>query len=221
MGNSIEVPHDEGANGAYLAQPQGSPRAGIVVLHEWWGLNQHIRDVADRLAAEGYLTLAPDMYDGKVSNKDDEAEGLMNEYIAAAPGKAQSAFAALAKRNDVDGVGCVGLSMGGSLSLGLAIMQPALKTCVIFYGLPEEHFGQLEKIGCPTLGLFGELDQWIPSENVRQLDEELDAAGVAHEMITYPGADHDFLDDGGAAYNADAATDGWQRALQFPGEHLP
>jgi carboxymethylenebutenolidase len=203
MDSTLEVSHDGGSLKAYLAQPQGkAPFPAILVLHEWVGLDAHVRDVADRLAAEGYLALAPDLYDGNVTSDAAEAERLMNAYYPEAPPKVMAAYDALAARDDVSKVGCMGMSMGGSLALGLAVSQPKLGGCVTLYGLPEEFFGK------------------VPVEQVKQLDNELHDAAVAHDVVIYPGTDHDFFNDQGATYQAEAAQETWRRTLLFFGEHL-
>jgi carboxymethylenebutenolidase len=221
MDSTLEVSHDGGSLKAYLAQPQGkAPFPAILVLHEWVGLDAHVRDVADRLAAEGYLALAPDLYDGNVTSDAAEAERLMNAYYPEAPPKVMAAYDALAARDDVSKVGCMGMSMGGSLALGLAVSQPKLGGCVTLYGLPEEFFGKLGSVRCPVLGFYAELDQWVPVEQVKQLDNELHDAAVAHDVVIYPGTDHDFFNDQGATYQAEAAQETWRRTLLFFGEHL-
>lgn len=221
MGRTTQIPYDDTTLDAYLAEPDGAgPHPSVVVIHEWTGLDDHIQDLANRLASEGYLALAPDLYDGKLASDDAEAGELMDTYFAAAPPKVVAAYDAVRAFDHVGRVGCVGLSMGGMLALSFAINQDDLDASVVYYGLPESYLGQFDSVRSPMLGLFGELDGWVPTEQVNQLDKELEAAGVQREMVIYPGADHDFLNDRGATYQAEAAKDAWGRTLTFLGEHL-
>jgi len=221
MGKTIEIPYEDGSMAAYLAEPTGSgPFPALVLLHEWWGLNDHIRHVAERFAAEGFLALAPDLYAGNVAEEDAEADVLMKLYREEAPEKALAAYDALAARGDARRIGSVGWCMGGQMSFHLAIYRPKLNACVVFYGRPESYFGMLWQIRCPLLGLFSELDASIPAENLKRLDEELHEAAIAHDLVIYPGADHAFFNDRGHTYHEEAAQDAWRRALSFLEEHL-
>ena len=221
MGSTLELTYGEGSIAAYLGEPEGSaPFPALVVLQEWWGLNAHIREVTDRLAAEGYLALAPDLYDGNVTDQAAGAERLMSIYGDEAPPKVLAAYDALAARGDVKKIGSIGWCMGGRMSLHMAINRPKLNACVVFYGRPENYLGKLENVRSPLLGFFGELDKSIPLARVEQLDKELHEAAVAHDVIVYPGADHAFFNDQGHSYDAEAAQDAWRRTLLFLGEHL-
>lgn len=221
MGNTLTIPYKEDAIAAYLAEPSGhGPFPALVLLHEWWGLNDHIRDVAERFAAEGFLAMAPDLYDGQVAGDDAEAARLMKLHHEEVAEKALFAYDSLAARTGTRRVGSVGWCMGGRMSLHLAIYRPKLNACVLFYGRPDNHFGMLWQIRCPLLGLFGELDASIPPENLERLDQELHEAAIAHDLVVYPGVGHAFFNDRGHTYHKETAQDAWRQTLSFLEEHL-
>jgi len=137
MGQFIEISYQQTRLRAYEARPAGAgPFPALVVVQEWWGLNRNIQGIADRLAAEGYLALAPDLYDGQVGDSSGEAQKLMSQYNSAAPAKCAEAFDALSMNQDVRKIGTIGWCMGGRMSLHLAVNQPALDAAVIYYGRP-------------------------------------------------------------------------------------
>lgn len=221
MGTYIEIPFDQTTLRAYETMPKGSgPFPALVAVQEWWGLNQNIVNIADRLTSDGYLVLAPDLYEGSVADDSAEAQRLNGLYAASAPAKCMAAYDALFARDDVRKIGCIGWCMGGRMALHLAVNQPALDAAVIFYGRPEQYFGQIADIECPVLGLFGEKDESIPVARVEQLRQELEAAGVPHEIVVYPGADHAFFNESHHTYHPEAAADAWERTLRFLSKYL-
>ena len=180
---------------AYLSLPQGPPpHPGLVVIQEWWGLNDNIKHWADRLAADGYAALAVDLYEGKVTRSPDEAAQLMKDLNAA---KATSTvlaaydFLQTDSRVQAPKIGSIGWCMGGHWSLRLAINQPDLDAAVLYYGFPIEDLEQLRKIKAPLLGIYGNKDQSIPPPAVDAFDKALTAAGVTHEFHRYD-ANHAF-----------------------------
>ena len=190
----------------------------MVVIQEWWGLNDNIRDIANRVAAEGYVALAPDLYHGNVTAEPDEAQKLM---MAMQQDKAvvdmNGAVAALQARDDVaeGGIGVTGFCLGGGLALLLATKNPAVTAAAPFYGVPMGDLSEVSNIQGGVLGLYAGLDAFVTAEYVGQVRSALEAAGVSHEIHTYPEADHAFFNDTGDAYKADDAADAWERLKTF------
>jgi carboxymethylenebutenolidase len=207
----------------YLVRPEGdAPLPAVVLIQEWWGLNEHIKDVARRIANEGYVVLAPDLYKGQVATEPDEARKLVMELdMAAAVQEILSGMAFLAERGDVASpkVGVVGFCLGGALSLRSALAGGNTGAAVAFYGQPlspEEAGG----VQAPVLGLYGEADSGIPVDAVQAMQEALTAAGVENDFTIYPGAQHAFFNDTRASYNAEAAADAWTKMLAWFEQHL-
>lgn len=220
----VEYPGPDGTPlTGYMARPAGdAPLPAVVVIQEWWGLNEHIKDVARRLANEGYVVVAPDLYKGQVATEPDEARKLVMELdMAAAVQEILSAMSWLAGRPDVASqkVGVVGFCMGGALSLRAALAGGNTGAAVAFYGqplTPEEAQG----VQAPVLGLYGAADSGIPVAGVTAMQEALTAAGVENDFTIYPGAQHAFFNDTRQSYNAEAAADAWPKMLAWFEAHL-
>ncbi len=219
----INYPANEGTARGYLAQPDGDgPWGAIIVIQEWWGLDKHIMSLAERLAAAGFLALAPDLYHGEVATEPDEARKLaMGLDMPHAVVEMVAAANYLCGRSDVHAIGATGFCMGGSLALALAAATPRVGPVASFYGgrqLPDE---QLRQIPGPVLALYGAEDHGIPAEAREHLDRVLTEQNVPHEVIVYPGAGHAFMNDTRAqGYDATAATDGWQQMIRFFKQYL-
>jgi dienelactone hydrolase len=229
-GETVEVPSGPGAMPCFVARPPGDgPWPAVLVVHEAFGLNGHIRDVARRIAGEGYVALAPDLYwrggTGRVAGYDrlPEAIALMrslrDDQVVA---DVDAAIAFLHRRPDVraGGVGITGFCMGGRISFLAACELPGkLAACAPFYGggIPVE---KTPALGAPLLAFFGEKDGFIPREAVETLRAALTRAGKEAEVVVYPGADHGFFCDERASYQKAAADDAWKRLLAFLGRHL-
>jgi carboxymethylenebutenolidase len=206
----------------YLVRPSGEPKPAVVVIQEWWGLNDHIKDVANRFAEQGYVALAPDLYKGVVATEPDEAMKLVMELdMAEAAREIQHAIDFLQGQDYVAGekVGIVGFCMGGGLALQTALAEDNLGAAVAFYGRPlaPDQAGQVK---APVLGLYGAADQGIPVADVQTMEKGLADAGIQHEVQIYDGAGHAFFNDTAQSYNEAAATDAWQRTLAWFQEHL-
>jgi len=226
----IEVPASGGTMPALLARPAAGSRApGVLVIQEAFGLNDHIKDVTRRIAAEGYVALAPDLYwrggKGRTVGYDQlpEAIALMQSLndkdVVSDVG---SAVAYLEKQPFVraGGVGITGFCMGGRVSFIAACELPdKIKASVPYYGggIPVE---RTEKLPCPVLAFFGEKDAFIPLDSVERLKAEAKRHGKQVEVIVYPGADHGFFCNERASYQATAAADSWERLKQFFATHL-
>lgn len=207
----------------YLVQPaERSRRAAILVIQEWWGLNDHIKRVADRFAAAGYAALAPDLYHGQTTDEPDEARKLA--MALAMPRVVKEMVGAvnyLCGLPNVERIGVVGFCLGGSLALLLAAKTPRVAAVVSFYGgrFPDET--DLRQISDPLLLFYGGRDHGIPPEQIAANRAALERHGIVHEIVVYDGAGHAFFNDSRpSAYDAEAAADAWQRTLTFFDRYL-
>ncbi len=209
-----------GAVSGYLSQPEAKgPRPGVIVIQEWWGLDQQTKNIADRFAGEGYLAFAPDLYHGEAAALGDgeNASRLVQKYGPGAPGDLQQAFDALKEHAGCNGkIGSVGFCFGGRMSLALGISRPVDALCTFYGGGMQQLFDQLGTIQCPVLALFGDQDVSIPSGTIEEFDRLLDQLGVEHEVIIYPNSGHAFFRDlDPKAYRPEAARDAWKRVKEF------
>jgi carboxymethylenebutenolidase len=215
MGEMVSFPSN-GTNGTgYLADGKGP---GVVLIQEWWGLVPHICNVADRLAAEGYTVLAPDLYNGASSTEPDEAGKLMMGLNLAKAAKDMSgAVDFLLARTGRTKVGVMGFCMGGGLTLALACQRPdAVAAAVPFYGVipwPEAQ-PAWDALAAEVEGHYAENDAFASPEAARALEADLRQRGKSATIHVYPGTDHAFFnDDRPEVYDADASSRAWQRTL--------
>lgn len=223
MGEMVEFASDGKTTNGYLAVPEaGGP--GVVVIQEWWGLVDHIKDVCDRLAGEGFVALAPDFYHGATTKSPDEAGKLMMALrIDEAEKDFSGAIKFLLDHESVKGdkVGTIGFCMGGALSLYGASKNASVGACIVFYGIHPNVNPDLPNLQAPVLGIYAEKDGFVTPEVARGLAQKLDELGKSVEFVIYPGTDHAFFNDTRPeVYNATAAADAWQRSLQFLRQHL-
>lgn len=208
---------------AYQARPDdGQPHAAVVVIQEWWGLNENIKDIARRFAHEGYVALAPDLYHGKVATEPNEAQKLVMELdMKAAVQEIQQAIAYLVKQDSVSPkkVGVVGFCMGGRLALMTGRADPNLGAVIAFYGSPLTAQESTE-VKAPVLGLYGDKDQSNPVDKIKTMQDALTQAGIKNQFVIYPGAAHAFFNDTQPSYNKAAATDAWPRTLAWFKDNL-
>jgi carboxymethylenebutenolidase len=218
-----ELVEGEGVRG-YLARPAGEPRAGLIVIHEWWGLNDNIREMSKRLAEEGYLALAVDLYEGEVAADAEQARSLMSAAMGDSDridAVLEAAYRWLREEGEVERVGSIGWCLGGALSLRTAIMLPEeLDAAVIYYGRLVTEPARLAPLRMPILGIFGGRDRGIPLESVREFEAMLQTLGKTAEIVVYDHADHAFANPSGTRYEPEAAADAWRRTLEFLDEHL-
>ena len=210
---------------AFLAQPQGKgPFPAIVVIQEWWGLNDWIKENAEHFAKNGFVALAPDLYRGKVATEMPQASALRKGMPTdRAMRDLEAAVTALAAMPNVNKnkIGSIGWCMGGGLSLDLAVADPRIHACAMCYGAVITNPDKLKSLKAPVLGVFGENDQGIKAANVRKFEQALKAAGATTEKIMiYPDAGHGFMRAPTAtlankAYNETAAKDAWMRIDAF------
>jgi carboxymethylenebutenolidase len=223
-GERVEFRSNGGTTGGYLSVPESGRGPGVVVIQEWWGLVPHVEDVCDRFAREGFVALAPDLYHGEKTTSPDEAGKLMMALnIAQAEKDLRGAVEYLSAHEATRGasVGTVGFCMGGVLSLYAACMNERVGACVVFYGIHPKAVPHLDSLRAPVLGFFGEKDQFVPPDAVRELESKLKELGKQAEMHIYPDTDHAFFNDQRPeVYNSRAAQDAWQRVLQFFAKNL-
>jgi carboxymethylenebutenolidase len=207
----------------YLARPaDGEPRAAVIVIQEWWGLDEHIQDLTRRFAAEGFVALAPDLYKGQVATEPDEARKLVMELdMAEAVAEIDQGIAFLLEQEYVSGdkAGVVGFCMGGGLALQLAVNSERVGAAVPFYGnlLEPEQAAQVQ---APVQAHYGTEDRFDLDalEEMGQIIEE--EAGQPSEVYIYEGAPHAFLNDTAASYRPEAAAEAWERTLAWFRQHL-
>lgn len=208
----------------YLSVPESTPAPGVVVIQEFWGLEPHIKDVADRFAAEGFVALAPDLYHGVVVDEPDEARKLAMELEHdRAVAEIESAGKFLVSRDDVRGekVGVIGFCMGGGLTLKVACQTDIAGASIVFYGRNPDPIEQVQDMTCPLLGIYGEADEGIPPSEVERLREALNAAGKTDfDLHIYPDAPHAFFNDRRQRHDPEASKDAWVKTLAFFRKHL-
>jgi carboxymethylenebutenolidase len=220
MGEMVEFPSNGQTATGYLATPSSGSGPGIVVIQEWWGLVQHIKDVCDRFAREGFTALAVDMYHGKTASEPDEAGKIMMELDLPRAARDMSGavqWLAASDRSVGEGVGVVGFCMGGGLALYLATLRPEVRACVVYYGvIPWESVTpDFSKLNGPVLGHWGTRDSFNTPEKVEALEQAIRAAGKQVEFHWYE-ADHAFFNDSRPeVYDPDAARLSWDRTLAF------
>ena len=224
MGEMVEFPFAGGNTRGYLATPKQGSGPGVIIIQEWWGLVDHIKDLCDRFAQEGFVALAPDLYHGKSTKSPDEAGRLM---MAMRIDEAERDLTAAAQylltldSTTSDKVGVVGFCMGGALSLYTATKNPQVGAAVVFYGGHPKVKPDLPNLQAPVLGLYGEKDRSVTPASAHELERQVKALGKQIEVIVYPGADHGFFNDmRPEVYNAEAAADAWRRTLAFLRENL-
>ncbi len=225
--SSVEYPGEQITLQAFLARPQdGKPRPAIVVIHEWWGVNDHIKDIAQRFAREGYVALAPDLYSrlGHPITKDAaEAAKLMerlSSQLALKDLNATTGYLKTLPFVDPVKIGVVGFCMGGSFALTLAGHNSDIKAAVPFYGQipPSDTF---KYFLCPILYIYGAQDSWIQKPDVLRLQQGLKDHGKPGEVRIFPNAGHAFFNDTRPeAYRPAEAKEAWDLATRFFAMHL-
>jgi carboxymethylenebutenolidase len=203
----------------YLARPEKAtgPLPGLLVIHEWWGLNDNVKAMTRRLAGEGYQALALDLYEGKVAAKPEEAKALMDDSLTRIPRVMENirrGYSYVGENLKAPKVGVIGWCYGGGWSLETAMNVPGLDAAVMYYGRVVLEEEELKPIEAPLLGLFGEADKSLPVESIKTFEATLKKLGKDAVIVIYPGADHAFANPSGGNYKADAAEDAWKRTTE-------
>lgn len=220
MGEMVEFKSNGGTCSGYLAVADSGSGPGVIVLQEWWGLVDHIKDVCDRFSAAGYTALAPDLFHGETTSSPDEAQKMfMALNIAETEKDMRGAIDYLLAHDACSSakVGTVGFCMGGQLSLYAACANPEkIGACVMYYGVHPEVHPAMADLQAPFLGFFAEHDGFITPDVVKKLDADLKAAGAQSEIHSYPGTQHGFFNDTRPEqYDEAAAKDTWERTLKL------
>lgn len=218
-----EIKTFDTANGqttAYAALPNETRGKAVIVIQEWWGLNDHIKDIANRYAAEGFTAIAPDLYRGKIAANPDEAGRLMKELaIEDGLDTIKSAIGEAAGSYDISHFGITGFCMGGTYALRAACELEGLSAAAPFYGdIPEEDV--LRKLRTPTVFISGTRDGWINPEKVAQLEDAAERYELPVHSVKYE-ADHAFFNNTRPeVYNETAAKDAWALVVGFFNDKL-
>ena len=214
---TFRCPDGSGCAG-YLAEAPGAA-TGIVVLQEWWGLNNQIRGVAERFAAAGITALAPDLYGGRVTAEPDEAEHLMTglDWPGACRVEVRGALQHLKATPPMAAV--TGFCMGGALTIIAAAKLPDCDAAVCFYGIPPEDQVHPADMKVPFQGHFADDDHWCTPEAVDRLEAALKATSIPWEIHRYEAA-HAFFNETVEAFDAVATEQSWARTLDFLARHL-
>ena len=223
MGEMVEFSMSGAESAGYLALPASGKGPAILVLQEWWGLVDHIKDVADRFAAEGYVALAPDLYHGKSTTDPDVAgKEMMGLDITRAGRDLQGAVDFLVGHDAVtsDKVGAVGFCMGGKLALFAGAGHASLVAIANFYGVHPDVKPDFSKMKASVQCHFGKSDGFVPTADAEALVAEMTEAGVAVDAHFYDAGHAFFNDTREAAYDEASAKSACARTLTFFGEHL-
>jgi carboxymethylenebutenolidase len=218
QGNMIVIDSQEAKLPAYVSKPSntnGKP-PGIVIIHDWRGLGNFIKTVADRFASLGYVTIAPDLYLGAFANNPEEARKLSSGLGPESSKKFLDSVTVYLRALDIAKIGITGFCFGGSLAFSQVCESRDISAGVIYYAtkIPSEE--QLNKVTAPLLIIYGDKDQAVEPEEARQLEQKLKTLGKDAKLLMYPGAPHAFFnEENKESYRADAAKDSWQKTIEF------
>jgi carboxymethylenebutenolidase len=216
----IEFSTSSGTAPGYLATPASGSGPATIVLQEWWGLDEHIRSVCDRLAGDGFFALAPDLFRGETTTQPSEAEQkMMALSMEQAEQDMCGAAEHLASQPGVEGsgVGAVGFCLGGGLSVWAAATCPRITAAVTYYYVMPHGRPDFTKIGGPVLGHFGTADEFVSVDDAKALEAEIREAGAEVTFEFYEGAGHAFFNDTNrlGTYDKDHADASWARTTSF------
>jgi len=221
----VQFPIGQGTASGFLATPEKPGRyPALVVIHEWWGLTDWVKEQTQKFAEQGYVALAVDLYRGKVASDPEEAHELMRGLPQdRAVSELKAAFAYLGTRNDVvrDRIGTVGWCMGGGHALQLAIHEPRLAACVVNYGALPTDPNDLQQIAAPVLGNFGADDRGITPADVHAFEKTMKSMNRLVDLKIYDGAGHAFENSTNkTGYRPEAAADAWARTVAFLNKYM-
>ncbi len=221
MGENISFQRADGqACPAYVAKPASENAPAVVVIQEWWGLNDQIKKTADRVAEAGFVALVPDLYRGKLTKDPDEANHMMTSMDwGSAVQDIQGALAHLKTGGQKAGV--MGFCMGGALTLICAANVEQTDAAVCFYGIPPAEAADPTKIKAPLMCHFATQDDWCNAEAVDGLEGKLKAGGVNFELFRYEGTQHAFFNETRPeVFHKEAADLAWSRSIEFLKKNL-
>ena len=214
--DTMNVDYFQNSKG-YLAKPSiGGEYPAVIMIHEWWGLNENILDMAEKLASHGYVVLAVDLYDGQVATTSDQARELRSSFEEQYwIENMNGATKYIQEQYSPDKIGSIGWCFGGQQSLNLALNNEEMDATVIYYGRLVTEPETLTSIDWPILGIFAELDQGITPEQVKEFEFALNQVGITNDIHIYSGVDHAFANPSGERYAPEATMDAWQKTIEF------
>jgi carboxymethylenebutenolidase len=216
---SDPVNYFEDTNGFYAKPSVEGSYPGVILIHEWWGLNDNIKDMAELLASDGYIVLAVDLYEGKVAQNQDEARQLTSSLNQTRAVENMKAAVEYLREQGASKVGSLGWCFGGGQSLQLAL-NDGIDATIIYYGRLVDDEDQLSKITWPVLGIFGDKDTSILVDSVNAFDAALDKLNIENEIYIYPNVGHAFANPSGMNYAPEETKDAWEKTLAFLERHL-
>lgn len=207
---------------AFWAHPQMTHTfPGLVVVHDNWGLTQQVRTCVRRLAETGFYVIAPDLYDGKPPQSEQEAIEKAAELGESGIPRVSAALGVLKNHNHCNGkIGIIGWQMGGELALNLSVYRQDLLAAVIFYARPDDYLPMLAAEEAPLLGFYGDSDPKIPRDMVQRMGEAVAQSPGGGQVILYSGVGAEFFNESLPTYNADATADAWERMIAFLSKKL-
>lgn len=213
---SVEVNYFENYTGFVSYPDKEGDYPGVVMIHEWWGLNDNVKDMAKELASHGYVVLAVDLFGSPAATTTDGARQLVSSYDSdKGISNMNGAISYLIDNYDVKTMGSIGWCFGGGQSLNLALNNDSLNATVIYYGSVNSDKEKLSNISWPVFGIFAELDQGIPVSSVKEFESSLNELGIENEIHIYSNVDHAFANPSGARFAPQETQDAWQKTLSF------
>ena len=211
-----------GDSNGFLAEPTTDGNyPGVIMIHEWWGLNDNVKQMAEKLASHGYVVFAVDLYNGQVGTTADEARKLIGSFDQTqGTENMNTAVSYLEENYSPSSMGSIGWCFGGAQSLNLALNNKDMDATVIYYGQLVTDTEELSKIEWPVLGIFAELDSGIPPEKVNEFMSSLNQLGVENDITIYSDVNHAFANPSGDRYAPEESKDAWQKTLAFFEENL-
>jgi carboxymethylenebutenolidase len=221
----VEFQANGGRAPGYLAVPESGKGPGVIVMQEWWGIDDHIRSVVDRFASEGFVALAPDLYRGETADQPDEAQQkMMALSMDQAEKDMRGAVDYIAEHEAYDGrgIGSVGFCLGGGLAVWAATANDKVDAVVSYYYVMPHGKPDFTKVGAPVQGHFGTNDEFVPVEDAKALEKELNDAGADAKFEFYEGAGHAFFNDTDrlGTYDEGNAKQAWAKTIDFLKRHL-
>lgn len=202
----------------YLAKPTDDDGnyPGIVMIHEWWGLNDNVKEMADKLASYGYVVLAVDLYNGKFATTSEQARQLISSFDSQSGlQNMNAAFTFLDENYSLEKIGSIGWCFGGGQSLNLALNNDDIDATVIYYGNLVTDTETLSAINWPVLGIFAELDQGITPDTVNAFESSLNELGIPNDITIYSGVNHAFANPSGESYAPEESKAAWNQTIVF------
>jgi carboxymethylenebutenolidase len=221
----VEFQANGGTAPGYLAVPESGKGPGVVVLQEWWGVDDSIKRIADQFAEEGFVALVPDLYHGHSTTQPDEAEQkMMALSMDEAEKEMRGAVDYVAEHEAYDGsgIGSVGFCLGGGLAVWAATANDKVDAVVTYYYVMPHGKPDFSKVGAPVQGHFGTNDDFVPVDDAKALEQELNDAGADAKFEFYEGAGHAFANDHDrlGTYDENHAENAWQKTVDFFKRHL-